>query len=124
MKRRVVVIWTMVTSGLVMQIAGQPVYSVGASADPSYPAISRQVCEESHQGIFTTEPGARTCIVESTESGRTMYVAFGSDQVEWVQTVSYGVPAAPSAEVALGPSSVGCARPDGAADDVWALSCM
>jgi hypothetical protein len=123
-KHKVVVIWTLVSSSLVLQIAGQPVYSVGASDLASYPAVSRQVCEESYRGTFVTEPGSRTCNVESAASGRTMYVAFGSERVEWVQTVSYGVPAEPGAQVALGPSSVGCARPEGAANDDWALGCM
>jgi hypothetical protein len=82
-KRRILVVWTAVASSLVLQIVGQPVYSVSSPDTPSYP-----------------------------------------DRVEWVQTVSYGVPASPSAEMALGPSSVGCARPNGATNGDWSLSCL
>lgn len=123
-KRKILVVGTAVASSLAFQIAGQPVYSVSSPDIPSYPAASRQVCEESFGGTFATEPGARTCTVESPEAGKTMYAAFGWDRVEWVQTVGYGLPSSASGDVALGPSSVGCARPDGATNDDWAISCM
>ncbi len=116
------VIWTLVSSSLVMQIVGQPVYSTGA-ATSSFPATSSTICQESYQGTFESSTNYRACTVEEPQTGKVIYAGFGSDLFDWVQTTR--IPAVASAgDAQLGPATAGCARPDGALNDDWALACM
>jgi hypothetical protein len=120
-KRKMLVIWTLVSSSLVMQIVGQPVYSVDVTS--SFPATSSAVCSQTYQGIFESSLNYRACTVEVPLDGKVIYAGFGSDHFDWVQTTR--IPAAsPAGDAQLGPATTGCARPDGAPNDDWALACM
>lgn len=116
------VIWTLVSSSLVMQIVGQPVFSTGA-ATSSFPATSSAVCEQTYQGTFESSTNYRACTVEVPQTGEVIYAGFGSDRFDWVQTTRIAA-AAPAGDIELGPATTGCARPDGALNDDWALACM
>ena len=116
------VIWTIVSSSLLMQIAGQPVYS-NNTANRSFPATSSAVCEQTYQGTFKSSTNHRVCIVEVPEAVKIIYAGFGSDHFDWVQTTRIA-PAAPAGGVELGPATTGCARPAGALNDDWAVACM
>ncbi len=115
------VIWTLVSSSLVMQIAGQPVYSVDVAS--SFPATSSAVCQQTYQGTFESSTNYRACTVEVPQTRRVIYAGFGSDRFDWVQTTRIAT-AAPAGGAELGPATVGCARPDGAVTDAWAVACM
>lgn len=115
------VIWTLVSSSLVMQIVGQPVYSVDVTS--SFPATSSAVCAQTYQGTFESSTNYRACTVEMPQTGKVIYAGFGSDQFDWVQTTRFQA-VSPTAEAELGPATTGCARPDGAMSDDWAVACM
>ena len=116
------VIWTLVSSSLVMQIAGQPVYSTGA-ATSSFPATSSVVCEQTYSGTFEESTNYRACTAEAPQAGKVIYAGFGSGRFDWVQTTRIAAAAA-SGGVELGPATTGCARPEGALNDDWAAACM
>lgn len=105
-----------------MQVVGQPVYSVGASPG-SFPATNSSVCERTYRGTFESSTNHRACTIEAPQTGKVIYAGFGSDRFDWVQTTRFQ-PAAAAADVELGPATAGCARPEDAADDDWALACM
>ncbi|HEU4868065.1 MAG TPA: hypothetical protein VFV09_10080 [Actinomycetota bacterium] len=121
MKRKILVIWTLVSSSLVMQIVGQPVYSVDVTS--SFPATSDSVCSQTYQGTFESSTNYRACTVEDPQTGKVIYAGFGSDRFDWVQATRISA-AAPAGDAELGPATAGCARPDGAPNDDWALACM
>lgn len=121
MKLKLLAVLAVAASSFAVQVLGQPV-SIGAtSPPPAYPAAGEAACSR-NGGTFSVEAEARECVVASG-GARTIYIAMGSDEIEWVQTVKYSVPM-PDDTAQLGPASAGCARPEGAVGLDWALSCM
>lgn len=114
--------WKLSVSGAVLALAGGVGVSAGnVMATPIYPALSQAVCAQ-RGGSFSEAPGRRECRSVS-DQGTTVYVAAGSNGVEWVQT-SQIVSGASAGSVDLGPATVGCARPDKSTSDDWALACQ
>lgn len=123
MKRRILVVWTLVSSSLVMQVAGQPASIVASSVVP-YPTTSEEVCEQAYSGTYDSSTQGRTCTVAAPGTGKVVYAGFGTDGFDWVQTTRYGKPVVEAAGVELGPASIGCARPAGTVNNDWAVACM
>jgi hypothetical protein len=121
-KHRILVVWTLVSSSLIMQVAGRPA-SIVASPTAPFPATGEEVCEQAYLGTYEAAPGSRTCTVVAPGIGTVVYAGFGSGGFDWVQTTRYGLPDEATG-VQLGPASVGCARPAGTAGNDWAAACM
>jgi len=98
--------------------------SAGEASDgsPPYPAAGKQACELGPGGSFQQLADSTTCTVTS-QLGTTVYAGSGGPAFIWVQTSTY-VKADGANGVDLGPATVGCSRPVGAASADWAMECM
>ena len=125
MKRSMRRAWPVSGLCALVLLIGQLGVSAEASPDlpDSYPSTSKAVCEKGYGGSFTSSMDSRKCLVGSDSGASTLFVGFGADGFDWVQTTNFS-PDAPSGEVHLGPATVGCSKPDTGAEDDWALECI